>query len=70
MGGTECVKCDGKIKIKPGSNGIENLNRQIRKATKNKLSFEKENRLLDYIFVVIKDFEKNWQKYLVHLFKN
>ena len=31
----------------------ENLNKQIRKATKNKLSFEKENRLLDYIFVVI-----------------
>ncbi|MDA7704857.1 transposase [Rickettsiales bacterium] len=53
------------------TNGIENLNKQIRKATKNKLSFEKENRLLDYIFVVIKDFEeKNWQKYSVHLFKN
>jgi transposase-like protein len=53
------------------TNSIENLNKQIRKATKNKLSFEKENRLLDYIFVVIKDFEeKNWQKYPVHLFKN
>jgi hypothetical protein len=35
------------------------------------LIFVKENRLLDYIFVVIKDFEeKNWQKYPVHLFKN
>jgi putative transposase len=53
------------------TNGIENLNKQIRKATKNKLSFEKEGRLIDYIFIVIKDFEeKNWQKYPVHLFKN
>jgi len=53
------------------TNGIENLNKQIRRATKNKLSFEKENRLLDYVFVVIKDFEeKNWAKYPVHLFKN
>ncbi|MFT4718632.1 MAG: hypothetical protein ACI9IL_000969, partial [Rickettsiales bacterium] len=32
---------------------------------------EKEDRLIDYIFIVIKDFEeKNWQKYPVHLFKN
>ena len=46
------------------SNGIENLNRQVRKATKHKVTFEKEERLLDYIFVVIKDYEKNnWQKY-------
>lgn len=53
------------------TNGIENLNKQIRKATRNKLSFEKEDRLIDYIFVVIKDFEeKNWQKYPVHLFKH
>ena len=53
------------------TNGIENLNKQIRKATRNKLSFEKEGRLIDYIFIVIKDFEeKNWQKYPVHLFKN
>jgi len=36
----------------------ENLNRQVRKATKHKVTFEKEERLLDYIFVVIKDYEK------------
>ena len=53
------------------TNGIENLNKQIRKATKNKLSFEKEDRLIDYVFIVIKDFEEmNWQKYPVHLFKS
>ena len=51
------------------SNSIENLNRQIRKATKHKLSFEKEDRLLDYVFIVIKDFEKNnWAKYPVSHF--
>ena len=51
------------------SNGIENLNRQIRKATKHKVSFEREDRLLDYIFVVVKDYEKtNWGKYPVSHF--
>ena len=51
------------------SNGIENLNRQIRKATKHKVSFEKEDRLLDYIFVVVKDYERNnWGKYPVSHF--
>ena len=45
------------------TNSIENVNRAIRKATKNKLSFESPDRLLDYIFVVIKDFEsKHWQR--------
>ena len=53
------------------TNPIENLNRQIRKATKNKYSFEKESRLLDYVFIVVKDFEiQNWQKYPVNLFAN
>lgn len=48
------------------TNCIENLNRQIRKATKNKLSFESPNNLLDYLFMVIKDFEeKNYMKYPV-----
>jgi len=48
------------------SNSIENLNRQIRKATKNKLSFESPDRLLDYVFMVIKEFEeKNYMKYPV-----
>jgi putative transposase len=48
------------------SNSIENLNRQIRKATKNKLSFESPDSLLDYLFMIIKDFEeKNYMKYPV-----
>lgn len=43
------------------SNSIESLNKKIRKATKNKQSFEKVDRLLDYIFIIIKEFEtKNW----------
>ena len=51
------------------TNSIENLNKQIRKATRNKQSFEKEERLLDYIFVVIKQFEEeNWMKYPVSTF--
>ena len=51
------------------TNSIENLNKQIRKATRNKQSFEKEDRLLDYIFVVIKKFEEeNWMKYPVSAF--
>lgn len=52
------------------TNSIENLNRSIRKATKNKLSFESPDTLLDYVFVVIKEFEdKNWFKYPVHQFQ-
>jgi transposase-like protein len=35
------------------TNGIENLNRQIRKVTKTKVTFENERRLLDLIFMVI-----------------
>ena len=51
------------------TNSIENLNKKIRKATKNKQSFEKPDRLLDYIFVVIKDFEaNNWMQYPVSSF--
>lgn len=45
------------------NNSIENLNKQIRKATKNKLSFEKPERLLDYVFIIIKEFEdKHWKR--------
>jgi len=52
------------------TNSIENLNRIIRKATKNKLSFEKPEYLLDYVFMVIKEFEeKNFQKYPVANYK-
>ena len=51
------------------TNSIENLNKRIRKATKNKQSFEKPERLLDYIFIIIKDFEcDNWMKYPVSTF--
>jgi transposase-like protein len=52
------------------TNSIENLNRVIRKATKNKLSFEKPEYLLDYVFMIIKEFEeKNFQKYPVSNYK-
>ena len=53
------------------TNSIENLNRIIKKGTKNKLSFENPERLLDYVFMIIKDFEdRNWMKYPVHDFKH
>lgn len=51
------------------TNSIENVNRFIRKGTKNKLSFESPDRLLDYVFIIIKDFEtRNWSRYPVHQF--
>ena len=51
------------------TNSIENLNKKIRKATKNKQSFEREDRLLDFLFIIIKDFElSNWMKYPVSAF--
>lgn len=53
------------------TNSLENLNRQIRKTTRNKLSFESPNRLLDYLFMVIKEFEeKNYMKYPVANYKH
>jgi len=52
------------------TNSIENLNRNIKKATKNKLSFESPSTLLDYVFIIIKEFEdSNWMKYPVYDFK-
>ena len=52
------------------TNSIENLNKIIKKATKNKLSFESPDTLLDYVFMVIKDFEdSNWMKYPIYDFK-
>jgi transposase-like protein len=52
------------------TNSLENLNRQIRKTTKNKLSFESPERLLDYLFMIIKEFEeKNYMKYPVSNYK-
>ena len=51
------------------TNSIENLNKHIRKGTKNKLSFESPDRLLDYVFVIIKEFEhKNWSRFPIHQF--
>jgi len=53
------------------TNSIENLNRIIRKATKNKLSFESPQSLLDYVFIIIKDFEdRSWMKYSISAFRN
>lgn len=52
------------------TNSIENINKIVRKATKNKLSFETPDSLLDYIFMIIKEFEeKNLMKYSVHDYK-
>ena len=52
------------------TNSIENLNRQIRKVTKTKVTFEKIENLLDLVFMVVKDFEhNNWQRYAVSQFK-
>ena len=52
------------------TNSIENLNKHIRKGTKNKLSFESPERLLDYVFIIIKEFEhKNWSRFPVHQFE-
>lgn len=52
------------------TNSIENLNRAIRKATKNKLSFESPENLLDYVFMILKEFEeKNFMKYPVTDYK-
>lgn len=51
------------------TNSIENLNRQIRRVTKTKVTFDKADNLLDLTFMVIKDFEaNNWQKFPVHAF--
>lgn len=53
------------------TNSIENLNKHIRKGTKNKLSFESPDRLLDYVFIIIKEFEhKNWSRFPVHQFSH
>jgi len=51
------------------TNSIENLNKHIRKGIKNKLSFGSPERLLDYVFIIIKEFEhKNWSRFPVHQF--
>lgn len=65
------IKFDPKVRrMIYTTNSIENLNRQVRKTTKNKLSFESPDRLLDYLFMVIKEFEeKNYMKYPVTNYK-
>lgn len=51
------------------TNTIESLNKQLRKATKNKQSFENTDRLLDYLCVVIQKFEQeNWMRYPISEF--
>ncbi len=52
------------------TNSIENLNRQIRKVIKHKVTFDKASNLLDLVFMVIKDFEaNNWQKYPINAYQ-
>jgi putative transposase len=52
------------------TNSLENVNRIIRKGTKNKLSFESPETLLDYVFMIVKDFEeRNFMKFAVSEFK-
>jgi transposase-like protein len=53
------------------TNSVENLNRQIRRVTKTKVTFDKESNMLDLIFMIIKDFEScNWQRYSVISFQS
>jgi len=53
------------------TNSIESLNRQIRRVTKTKVTFDKAENLLDLTFMIIKNFEaNNWQKFPVHAFNN
>lgn len=52
------------------TNSIESINAKIKKATRNKLSFEKNDYLLDYLFVVINEYQNNnWMVYPVSIFK-
>lgn len=47
----------------------ENPNRQIRRVTKTKVTFDKAENLLDLTFMITKYFEaNNWQKFPVHAF--
>lgn len=52
------------------TNSIENLNRQIRKVIKTKVSFDVEDNLLNLTFMIIKDFEfQNWKRYPLNNFR-
>jgi len=65
------IKFDSRVRrMIYTSNSVENINRAIRKATKNKLSFESSQRMLNYIFMVVKEFEeKNFKVYPVSNYK-
>ena len=65
------IKYDHKIRrCIYTTHSIESLNSKIKKATRNKLSFEKTQYLLDYLFVVINEFQNNnWMVYPVTTFK-
>jgi len=65
------IKYDHKIRrCIYTTNSIESLNAKIKKATRNKLSFEKTNYLLDYLFVVINEYQNNnWMVFPVSIFK-
>lgn len=53
------------------NNSIESLNKVIRKGTKNKLTFESPERLLDYIFIILKSKEEdNFMKYAINEYKH
>ena len=53
------------------TNSIENINRIVRKGTKNKLSFESPENLLDYVFMIVKDFEdRTLMKYPILNYKH
>ena len=51
------------------TNTIENLNRQIRKVLKTKVSFNKEKNLLDLVFMIIRDIQMTTWKYPINQFK-
>jgi transposase-like protein len=50
------------------NNGIERVNRVIRKGTRNKLAFQKPSRLLDYVFIIVKKYEEKKWIYPIHQF--
>jgi transposase-like protein len=43
------------------TNAIENLNRQIRKVTKNKSSFPTDDSLFKLVYLAIMDASKKWK---------
>ncbi|MEM9737773.1 MAG: transposase [Bacteroidota bacterium] len=57
---------DYSLEVRPIIHTTNSIDRQIRKISKTKFSFEQKQNLLDLIFMIIKDFEaNNWQQYAV-----